>query len=224
MRNAKPIRAKRRSSTTLALRPTEFCAEKGSPSSTTTPSAPALSPDPERPRGEPSTALNLYMREVGEVPLLTPEQEIQLAARIKRGDEQARDHMIRANLRLVVKIARQYEGLGLPLLDLINEGNLGLMKAVQRFDPAKGGKLSTYGAWWIKQNMRRALANQSKTIRLPIYVVDQIYHLSRVSMKLAEIFGREPSDAELAAEMDLSIGRIAELRNAAMRPVSLADG
>ena len=180
-----------------------------------------VSPEPERNRSEPSSPLSLYMREVGEVPLLTVAQEIELAARIKKGDEQARDHMIRANLRLVVKIARQYEGLGLPLLDLINEGNLGLMKAVERFDPAKGGKLSTYGSWWIKQNMRRALANQAKTIRLPIYVVDQIYHLSRVSMKLAELFGREPSDDELAAEMDLSIARIAELRNAAMRPVSL---
>ena len=111
----------------------------------------------------------LYMREVGEVDLLTVEEENALAARIKQGDEAAREHMIRANLRLVVKIARDYEGLGLPLLDMINEGNIGLMKAVERFDPAKGGKLSTYGSWWIKQSIRRAIANQSKTIRLPIH-------------------------------------------------------
>lgn len=221
MRNTKPIKANRKAKKIARSKLSEFSTLQRSPSTSTIPNTTSLPPEPERPRGEPSTPLSLYMREVGEVPLLTPEQEIQLAARIKKGDEQARDHMIRANLRLVVKIARQYEGLGLPLLDLINEGNLGLMKAVERFDPAKGGKLSTYGSWWIKQNMRRALANQAKTIRLPIYVVDQIYHLSRVSMKLAELFGREPSDEELAAEMDLSVARIAELRNAAMRPVSL---
>ena len=109
----------------------------------------------------------LYMREIGKVKLLTPQEEMALAARIKRGDKQAREQMIKANLRLVVKIARDYEGIGLPLLDLISEGNIGLMKAVERFDPAKGGKLSTYGSWWIKQAIKRALANQSKTIRLP---------------------------------------------------------
>src|SRR5664279_4075171 len=114
--------------------------------------------------------IQIYLREIGRVPLLTRQQESDLAKRIKRGDYQARAHMIKANLRLVVKIAHDYEGLGLPLLDLISEGNIGLMNAVERFDPAKGGKLSTYGAWWIKQSIKRALANQSKTIRLPVPV------------------------------------------------------
>src|SRR5205085_10933414 len=104
------------------------------------------------------TAIKLYLREIGEVKLLTPQEEIELAARIKKGDKRAREQMIKANLRLVVKIARDYEGIGLPLLDLISEGNIGLMKAVERFDPAKGGKLSTYGSWWIKQSIKRALA------------------------------------------------------------------
>ena len=105
--------------------------------------------------------------------------------------------MIKANLRLVVKIAHDYEGLGLPLLDLINEGNIGLMKAVERFDPAKGGKLSTYGSWWIKQSIKRALANQSKTIRLPVHLVDKISKMRRTAMRLQEVFGREPTDDEL---------------------------
>ncbi len=110
------------------------------------------------------TGIKIYLREIGQIPLLTPLQEIELAAKIKKGDREARALMIRSNLRLVVKIAHDYANLGLPLLDLISEGNIGLMKAVERFDPAKGGKLSTYAAWWIKQSIKRALANQSKTI------------------------------------------------------------
>ena len=116
--------------------------------------------------------IRLYMREIGQVPLLTPKEEVALAKRIKRGDAAAREHMIKANLRLVVKIARDYENYGLPLLDLISEGNIGLMKGVERFDPTKGAKLSTYAAWWIKQAIKRALADQGKTIRLPVHVVD----------------------------------------------------
>src|SRR6266498_1408459 len=119
--------------------------------------------------------LQLYLREIGQVKLLTPKEEIELARRIKRGDKRAREHMIKANLRLVVKIARDYSGLGLPLLDLISEGNIGLMKGVERFDPRKGAKLSTYASWWIKQAIKRALANQSKTIRLPVHVVDKLF-------------------------------------------------
>lgn len=111
--------------------------------------------------------IKIYLREIGQIPLLTVQDEIVLAAKIKRGDKAARALMIKSNLRLVVKIAHDYSNLGLPLLDLISEGNIGLMKAVERFDPAKGGKLSTYGAWWIKQSIKRALANQAKTIRLP---------------------------------------------------------
>ena len=167
------------------------------------------------------TAIKLYLREIGQVKLLTPQEEIELAARIKNGDKKAREHMIKANLRLVVKIAHDYDGLGLPLLDLINEGNIGLMKAVERFDPAKGGKLSTYGSWWIKQSIKRALANQSKTIRLPVHLVDKISKMRRVAMKLQELFGREPTDEELAEEMGMTASRVAQMRTAAIRPASL---
>src|ERR1035441_3304780 len=167
------------------------------------------------------TAIKLYLREIGQVKLLTPQEEIQLAARIKKGDKKARELMIKANLRLVVKIARDYDGIGLPLLDLISEGNIGLMKAVERFDPKKGGKLSTYAAWWIKQSIKRALANQSKTIRLPVHLVDKIARMRRVGMQLAEEFGREPTDEELAEELNMAPGKIAQLRTAAIRPASL---
>ncbi len=167
------------------------------------------------------TAIKLYLREIGQVKLLAPEEEIQLAARIKKGDKKAREQMIKANLRLVVKIAHDYENFGLPLLDLINEGNIGLMKAVERFDPSKGGKLSTYGSWWIKQSIKRALANQSKTIRLPVHLVDKISKMRRTAMKLQEVFGREPTDEELAEEMGMSPSRVAQMRTAAIRPASL---
>src|SRR3989449_3296053 len=167
------------------------------------------------------TGIKIYLREIGQIPLLTPDQEIDLAAKIKKGDKEARSLMIRSNLRLVVKIAHDYSNLGLPLLDLISEGNIGLMKAVERFDPAKGGKVSTYAAWWIKQSIKRALANQSKTIRLPVHVVDKLFHLRRAAAKLEEVLGREPSDDELAAELDYSVVRVRQLRRAAVRPTSL---
>lgn len=166
-------------------------------------------------------AIKLYLREIGQVKLLTPQEEIQLAARIKKGDKKAREHMIKANLRLVVKIARDYEGIGLPLLDLISEGNIGLMKAVERFDPAKGGKLSTYGSWWIKQSIKRALANQSKTIRLPVHLVDKISKMRRIGMRLQEELGREPTDEELADELGMTAARVRQMRMAAIRPASL---
>src|SRR5437667_929965 len=175
----------------------------------------------ERGSYDADTAIKLYLREIGQVRLLTPQEEIELAARIKKGDKKAREQMIKANLRLVVKIAHDYEGLGLPLLDLINEGNIGLMKAVERFDPAKGGKLSTYGAWWIKQSIKRALANQSKTIRLPVHLVDKISKMRRTAMKLQEVLGREPTDEELAEELGMTASRVAQLRTAAIRPASL---
>src|SRR6266705_3598142 len=167
------------------------------------------------------TGIKIYLREIGQIPLLTPQQEIELAAKIKKGDREARALMIRSNLRLVVKIAHDYANLGLPLLDLISEGNIGLMKAVERFDPAKGGKLSTYAAWWIKQSIKRALANQSKTIRLPVHIVDKLFHLRRAAMKLEEVLGREPTDEELAAELDCPAARVRQLRRAAVRPTSL---
>jgi len=181
---------------------------------------PAAEPH-ERPRYDGDSAIRLYLREVGQVALLTPQEEIVLAAKIKKGDKAAREHMIKANLRLVVKIAHDYEFFGLPLLDLINEGNIGLMKAVERFDPKKGGKLSTYGSWWIKQSIKRALANQSKTIRLPVHLVDKIAKMRRVAMKLQEELGREPNDEELADELGITAQKVAQMRTAAIRPTSL---
>ena len=179
-------------------------------------------PEPkQRTPYDSDTAIRLYLREIGRVKLLTPAEEVELAARIKKGDKQGREQMIKANLRLVVKIAHDYESLGLPLLDLISEGNIGLMKAVERFDPAKGGKLSTYGSWWIKQSIKRALANQSKTIRLPIHLVAKISKMSRIGLKLQEVLGREPTDEELAEELGMSPSRVAQLRTAAIRPASL---
>lgn len=168
-----------------------------------------------------NTAFNLYLREVGQTKLLTPEEELKLAARVKKGDKQARELMIKANLRLVVKIARTYEDYGMPLLDLINEGNIGLIKAVERFNPRKGAKLSTYSSWWIKQGIKRALANQSKTIRLPVHVVDKLFRLRQTSVKLREVLGRDPSDEELAEELGYSVAKISQLRTASLRPASL---
>ncbi|SPE52140.1 RNA polymerase sigma factor [Verrucomicrobia bacterium] len=187
------------------------------------PPQPKKSEPIEAPSGskEPSDALQLYFKEIGQVKLLTPEEEIVLGKRVRKGDKHAREHMIKANLRLVVKIARDYEGLGLPLLDLINEGNIGLIKGVERFDPDKGAKLSTYAAWWIKQAIKRALANQSKTIRLPVHVVDKVAHIRRAEMKLREAFGRDPSDEEVAVYVDLDARRVREYRQAARAPVSL---
>jgi RNA polymerase primary sigma factor len=167
------------------------------------------------------SGIKIYLREIGQTPLLKREEEVKLARRIKRGDQAARQQMIKANLRLVVKIAHDYASYGLPLLDLISEGNIGLMKAVERFDPKKGGKLSTYAAWWIKQSIKRALANQSKTIRLPVHLVDKIARMRRVAMQLAEEFGREPTDEELAEELNMPAAKIAQLRTAAIRPASL---
>jgi len=182
---------------------------------------PAPEPHREHTAYNAETSLKLYLREIGKVKLLSPEDEVQLAKRIRKGDKKAREQMIKANLRLVVKIARDYEGLGLPLLDLISEGNIGLMKAVERFDPAKGGKLSTYGSWWIKQSMKRGLANQSKTIRLPVHMVDKISKMNRAARRLQEVLGREPTDEELAEEMGIKPARVAMMRMAATRPASL---
>lgn len=165
--------------------------------------------------------LQLYLQEIGKTPLLSIEEEVTLARRIRRGDRSARDHMIKANLRLVVKIAMDYKDFGLPLLDLISEGNIGLVKAVERFDPRKGGKLSTYAAWWIKQSIKRALANQSKTIRLPVHLVDKISRMRRTAMQLSERLGREPSDEELAAELQIPTAKVAHLKSVSVRPASL---
>lgn len=162
-----------------------------------------------------------YLRQIAQYPLLTAEQEISLAARIRKGDKKAKEEMIRANLRLVVKIARDYANLGLPLMDLISEGNIGLVKAVERFDPAKGGKLSTYGAWWIKQSIKRALANQGKTIRLPVHLVDKIAKIRRVGSSLSDELGREATDEEIAEEIGMNAAKVSRLKQAAIRPASL---
>ena len=168
-----------------------------------------------------SGSLKIYLREIGQTPLLTREEEVLLAERIKNGDPEARAHMIKANLRLVVKIAQDYANYGLPLLDLISEGNIGLMKAVERFDPNKGGKLSTYAAWWIKQSIKRALANQSKTIRLPVHMVEKISKMRRVTNVLSKELGREPTDEEIAEEIGIDHAKLAHLKAAALAPASL---
>ena len=172
-------------------------------------------------RRDERSNLQLYLNEIRQTPLLTIQEEINLAARIKRGDKAARDHMIKANLRLVVKIAYDYNQMGLPLMDLISEGNLGLIKAVERFDPAKGGKLSTYAAWWIKQSMKRALANQSKTIRLPVHLVDKISRMRKMIAKLSDELGREPENEEIAAELQIPTEKVALLKTVSVRPASL---
>ncbi len=166
-------------------------------------------------------SLNIYLKQISVIPLITVKEEIELAALIQKGDLKAREKMITANLRLVVKIAQQYANIGLSLLDLINEGNIGLMKAVERFDPTKGGKLSTYGSWWIKQSIKRALANQSKTIRLPVHMVDRVTQMRRTSAELGERLGRDPTDDELASEMNLPISRVAHLKSVSKKPTSL---
>lgn len=172
------------------------------------------------PTSEKST-IKIYLQEIGKTPLLKPSEEVELAALIQQGDTQARERMIKANLRLVVKIAHDYSNFGLPLLDLISEGNIGLVKAVERFDPSKGGKLSTYAAWWIKQSIKRALANQSKTIRLPVHLVDKIARMRRVAAELEEVLGRVPTDEEVAYEMEMSVNKVAHLKSVSVRPASL---
>jgi RNA polymerase primary sigma factor len=170
---------------------------------------------------ESDSGLNRYLQEIGRFSRLTSQQEIELARKIKKGDAAARERMINANLRLVVTIARDYVNLGLPLLDLISEGNIGLTKAVERFDPTKGAKLSTYAAWWIKQSIKRALADQSKTIRLPAHLVDKVAKVRRVSMQISDDLGREPTDDELGEELGIASDKVARLRSLGIRPASL---
>jgi RNA polymerase primary sigma factor len=170
---------------------------------------------------ETDTGLNRYLREIGRFPRLAPQQEIELAAKIKKGDAKAREQMINSNLRLVVTIAHDYANLGLPLLDLVSEGNIGLTKAVERFEPGKGAKLSTYAMWWIKQSIKRALANQSKTIRLPVHLVDKVAKVRRVSLQMSDELGREPTDDELGEEIGIASDKVARLRSVGIRPASL---
>lgn len=167
------------------------------------------------------SSLRVYLRDISTTELLTPEEEAELAERVGRGDTEAREHMIRANLRLVVKIAQDYANNGLPLVDLIAEGNIGLMTAVDRFDPDRGAKFSTYSAWWINQSIKRALSNQSKTIRLPAHMVDKIARLRRISAILTEELGRVPTDEELSEELGIPAHKISRLKRASQRPTSL---
>lgn len=168
-----------------------------------------------------TSLLRRYLNEACEEPLLTPAEEIELADRIKEGDESARERMIKANLRFVVKIARDYEGFGLPLMDLISEGNIGLMRAVDKFDPAKGAKLSTYSSWWIKQQMRRAITNQSKTIRLPTHAVEKVWELRKIATRIKHEEGREATVEELSQESGYSRKKIAAMMDSSARPASL---
>jgi RNA polymerase primary sigma factor len=166
-------------------------------------------------------AISAYLREIGRTPLLTPQQEIELARKIKNGDRQARELMISSNLRLVVTVARDYANAGLPLLDLISEGNIGLMKAVERFDLSKRAKLSTYATWWIRQSIKRAISNQSKIIRLPVHLTDKVSKMRRVALRMSEELGREPTDDELSGEIGIASEKVSELRSVGIRPASL---
>jgi len=170
-----------------------------------------------------SDTMKVYIEEIGHIPLLTIAEEGVLAAEIAQGSEEARARLIKSNLRLVVKIAHDFKGLGLPLLDLISEGNIGLMRAVEKFDPAKGAKFSSYSAWWIKQAMRRALANQSRTIRIPVQSTNKINRIKVVRNKLSQKLGREPTDAEIAEELDYSERTVSGLRRADLKNLSLHD-
>ena len=170
---------------------------------------------------ETDTGLNRYLNEIGRFPLLTPQQEIELAAKIKKGDAEARERMINSNLRLVVTVAHDYANLGLPLLDLISEGNIGLTKGVDRFDPAKGAKLSTCAMWWIKQAIKRALADHSKTIRLPVRLGEKLAKMRRVAFQISDELGREPTDDELGEELGIASEKVARLKSVGIRPTSL---
>ncbi len=165
--------------------------------------------------------MKLYMQNIGQYPLISPEEEVVLAAKITQGDNEAKSKLIKSNLRLVVKISHDFKGLGLPLLDLISEGNIGLMRAVDKFDPARGAKLSSYAAWWIKQSMRRALANQAKTIRTPSQAIQKIGKILVAEKTLTEKLGREPTEMEIAAETKFSVRTIKNLRHGKTTTISL---
>ena len=165
--------------------------------------------------------VRMYLKEIGKVPLLSADEEIKLAQRMEQGDESAKKRLAEANLRLVVSIAKRYVGRGMLFLDLIQEGNLGLIKAVEKFDYRKGYKFSTYATWWIRQAITRAIADQARTIRIPVHMVETINKLIRVSRQLLQELGREPSPEEIAREMDMSEARVREILKIAQEPVSL---
>jgi RNA polymerase primary sigma factor len=191
---------------------------------------PAPSPDtdptePGLPWEELSTEerspIRYYLDQIGKTPLLSLEEETALARRVLKGDEAARQKMIQSNLRLVVRIAKDYDNFGLSLMDLISEGNFGLIKAVERFDPDKGGKLSTYASWWIKQAIKRALASNGKTIRLPVHMVDRIAQMRRITARLTTELGREPHNEEIAQAMEIPLAKVVHMKSIANRAASL---
>ena len=165
--------------------------------------------------------VRMYLKEIGKVPLLSAEEEIELAKKMEQGDENAKKRLAEANLRLVVSIAKRYVGRGMLFLDLIQEGNLGLIKAVEKFDYRKGYKFSTYATWWIRQAITRAIADQARTIRIPVHMVETINKLIRVSRQLLQELGREPTPEEIAKEMDMSVDRVREILKISQEPVSL---
>ncbi len=165
--------------------------------------------------------VRMYLKEIGRVPLLTGEEEIELAIRMQNGEEDAKRRLAEANLRLVVSIAKRYVGRGMLFLDLIQEGNLGLIKAVEKFDYTKGFKFSTYATWWIRQAITRAIADQARTIRIPVHMVETINKLIRISRQLLQELGREPLPEEIAKEMDISVERVRDIMKIAQEPVSL---
>ncbi len=166
-------------------------------------------------------SVKMYLKDIGRVPLLTPQEEIEIAKRMAEGDEEAKKELINANLRLVVNIAKRYVGRGMQFLDLIQEGNLGLMKAVEKFDYTRGYKFSTYATWWIRQAITRSLADQARTIRIPVHMVETINRMTKVSRMLLQKLGREPTQAEIAEAMGISEAKVAEIQKIALDPVSL---
>ena len=218
-----PVPAKKPTPPAPKVRPTPIPVPSRSP----TPN-PATDTDPTEPglpweelSTEERSPIRYYLDQIGKTPLLTLEQETALARRVLKGDEAARQQMIQANLRLVVRIAKDYDNFGLSLMDLISEGNFGLIKAVERFDPDKGGKLSTYASWWIKQAIKRALATSGKTIRLPVHMVDRISQMRRVTNQLAAELGREPHNDEIAMAMEIPLAKVVHMKSVANRAASL---
>ena len=165
--------------------------------------------------------IRMYLKEIGKIPLLSTEEEIELAKRMEKGDEEARKKLAEANLRLVVSIAKRYAGRGMQFLDLIQEGNLGLIKAVEKFDYRKGYKFSTYATWWIRQAITRAIADQARTIRIPVHMVETINRLIRTSRQMVQELGREPTPEELAKKLDMPVERVREIKKISQDPVSL---
>ncbi len=224
---AKPAKALRKP--ILPAKPTAPVAPKvAAPQKPLTPPAPDRDTDPTEPglpweelSAEERSPIRYYLDQIGKTPLLTLEEETALARRVLKGDEAARQKMIQSNLRLVVRIAKDYDNFGLSLMDLISEGNFGLIKAVERFDPDKGGKLSTYASWWIKQAIKRALASNGKTIRLPVHMVDRIAQMRRIIARLTAEIGREPHNEEIAQAMEIPLSKVVHMKSIANRAASL---